>query len=741
MQGSATSMHDGMRCSSQSEAPPGRPLAEPRKLLYPVGSLGPGLRLVLADGLLPQRFQHRRQRLLDRLAVELVARREQLVLRGPWAVHRGFRLRPIAADQRDGLQHLIDRQASVAALLPKVLEHQVDGGLVSAKLFGIRILQASARHSLADLDKVRLHERHGAVHLAVAVTHDASVDGVHEDRLAVLLLHALNRDVLSALELDQVLQAVDNLQRAIRREDRNVSTVEEALRVELLRRLLRLLQVATGYARSTNENLCQECCISVQGIRLEGRPARGAPWKAGESRESATHHLAASQNSFAIVHRVGREVGLIVAIQDGGDHSTGLGALLVLLRLCAVAQHDLDAGHRRAHDQVAGVGRILDRSRASRLGQGIALALSKSNPHVNVRAQEAKLFRVAAAALRLRRSYLDERRSKRDANEGLHLGRNGTATGDEQLRASAQQGLEALDEENGIEKGRVHVVVDHEIAVAKGQLEEAPDQAALLRQAVLHAFLEDVPDLRNSGHASGPELLDASRWRRVRGVLLSRLGDNRAVIELTDGALGGDGLWNVRGRQVRKIGFLPRDHDPGAGDVVQQRGNAGADVALPDHDALGLARATAGVHDDGHVLRLRLAQRDGLAAAQLHDLVHAQDGDSAAFDLGRRGSLLRGDVVGRVDDMREHGHPARVLRDLGHVLVVAEDDLDVALLRRVRHAGDPERRVAGCAREALGHRADHRRDPVRAGVLEDKQRVRVGRLLVAGAAVLSLLRG
>mmetsp|Transcript_8865 Transcript_8865/g.33477 ORF Transcript_8865/g.33477 Transcript_8865/m.33477 type:complete len:494 (+) Transcript_8865:712-2193(+) len=479
MQGSATSMHDGMRCSSQSEAPPGRPLAEPRKLLYPVGSLGPGLRLVLADGLLPQRFQHRRQRLLDRLAVELVARREQLVLRGPWAVHRGFRLRPIAADQRDGLQHLIDRQASVAALLPKVLEHQVDGGLVSAKLFGIRILQASARHSLADLDKVRLHERHGAVHLAVAVTHDASVDGVHEDRLAVLLLHALNRDVLSALELDQVLQAVDNLQRAIRREDRNVSTVEEALRVELLRRLLRLLQVATGYARSTNEN------------------------------------LAASQNSFAIVHRVGREVGLIVAIQDGGDHSTGLGALLVLLRLCAVAQHDLDAGHRRAHDQVAGVGRILDRSRASRLGQGIAL---------------------------------DERRSKRDANEGLHLGRNGTATGDEQLRASAQQGLEALDEENGIEKGRVHVVVDHEIAVAKGQLEEAPDQAALLRQAVLHAFLEDVPDLRNSGHASGPELLDASRWRRVRGVLLSRLGDNRAVIELTDGALGGDGLWVAKSK-------------------------------------------------------------------------------------------------------------------------------------------------------------------------------------------------
>eukprot|EP00976_Prorocentrum_cordatum_P112023 1195459-Prorocentrum_minimum.AAC.2 len=57
-----------------------------------------------------------------------------------------------------------------------------------------------------------LDEGDGAVHVAVAVAEHAAVEGVDVRGGGVLLLHGLERDVLAPLELDQVLQAVHQLE-------------------------------------------------------------------------------------------------------------------------------------------------------------------------------------------------------------------------------------------------------------------------------------------------------------------------------------------------------------------------------------------------------------------------------------------------------------------------------------------------------------------------------------------------
>ena len=52
---------------------------------------------------------------------------------------------------------------------------------------------------------------HDIGHFAIDHDIDLASEGVDEDAFRVLLLHALDRDVLAALELHEILEAVDDL--------------------------------------------------------------------------------------------------------------------------------------------------------------------------------------------------------------------------------------------------------------------------------------------------------------------------------------------------------------------------------------------------------------------------------------------------------------------------------------------------------------------------------------------------
>mmetsp|Transcript_562 Transcript_562/g.2037 ORF Transcript_562/g.2037 Transcript_562/m.2037 type:complete len:686 (+) Transcript_562:339-2396(+) len=204
-------------------------------------------------------------------------------------------------------------------------EHPLDDVRVCAEV--VRAHRVHAGNLLRDavlpqLWHVGLHHRHGAVHASVAVAADATRDAVDEDGVAVLLLHVLDGHVLAALQLDQVLGAVDDLQAAIRREERDVSRVEEAFLVKRLRRLLRHLVV----------------------------PLR--------DRGAAHAHLSPAVDPLSLVHRVRVEVRLALRV----------------LEVRAALELDLTGREGLSHDAVTAVPQLLGApARTARLREGVAL--------------------------------------------------------------------------------------------------------------------------------------------------------------------------------------------------------------------------------------------------------------------------------------------------------------------------------------------------------------------------------
>ena len=151
------------------------------------------------DALENERLQQLGQALLDGLAVELVRGREELVVGRPWGVGLGLVGVAVAADQPDGLQPLEGRHPALRALPLEVGQHRgLHFGVLAEELVVVEA-EALRGRPLAQLGAVGLHERHRAVHGAVTVAQDAAVERVDEDGLGVLLLHALDRNVLATL--------------------------------------------------------------------------------------------------------------------------------------------------------------------------------------------------------------------------------------------------------------------------------------------------------------------------------------------------------------------------------------------------------------------------------------------------------------------------------------------------------------------------------------------------------------
>mmetsp|Transcript_27002 Transcript_27002/g.58925 ORF Transcript_27002/g.58925 Transcript_27002/m.58925 type:complete len:550 (+) Transcript_27002:119-1768(+) len=258
---------------------------------------------------------------LHRLALQLVGGGEAAVVGGPGG--RGGELGhgAQARDEVDG--HQLLRGAELARLVrgQHGAHHLVHHRLVLQERLGVRVADARLGRKLLDLEHVRLDERDGAVHVAVAVAEDAAVEGVDVGGGGVLLLHGLQRDVLAALELDQVLQAVHQLQGPVRRPDADVTGVEPAVLLEGLVRLVLLLEVAHRHALA------------------------------------AQHHLAAAGAGLPEVLFVRVKVGLALAVQHA----------------LAGVQLDLHGGEGHAHDAVAHVVHGLDGADAARLCEGVTL--------------------------------------------------------------------------------------------------------------------------------------------------------------------------------------------------------------------------------------------------------------------------------------------------------------------------------------------------------------------------------
>mmetsp|Transcript_27276 Transcript_27276/g.79493 ORF Transcript_27276/g.79493 Transcript_27276/m.79493 type:complete len:244 (-) Transcript_27276:1519-2250(-) len=196
------------------------------------------------------------------------------------------------------------------------------GGLgVSAQVFQGGVRDASGIGPLLELEVRRLDKGHGAVHVAVAIAHETSIDTVDVDALAVGGLHRLDGNVLAALELDQVLESVHDLEHATLGPHGNITGVEPAVGVELLTSLLLHHVVAARHGRTADPD------------------------------------LTASRAGFAQMFTVRVQVRLAVAVQD----------------LRAVVQPNLDGLDRGARNRVLDGPEGLHCARCARLREAVAL--------------------------------------------------------------------------------------------------------------------------------------------------------------------------------------------------------------------------------------------------------------------------------------------------------------------------------------------------------------------------------
>mmetsp|Transcript_101424 Transcript_101424/g.316208 ORF Transcript_101424/g.316208 Transcript_101424/m.316208 type:complete len:453 (-) Transcript_101424:1057-2415(-) len=125
-----------------------------------------------------------------------------------------------------------------------------------------------------ELFGLALRQGQRLVHLAVGIGADASSLGVDDVSKAVCRVHVLQRDVLPALELHKVLLTVHDLEVALGREHADVSRVEPAVGVEVLLRLLRLLEVAGRYAGPPDPDLAAPPARLAVGVLRVGGEVR-----------------------------------------------------------------------------------------------------------------------------------------------------------------------------------------------------------------------------------------------------------------------------------------------------------------------------------------------------------------------------------------------------------------------------------------------------------------------------------
>mmetsp|Transcript_70529 Transcript_70529/g.159558 ORF Transcript_70529/g.159558 Transcript_70529/m.159558 type:complete len:540 (-) Transcript_70529:1281-2900(-) len=246
-------------------------------------------------------------------------------LRGGGQAAVGVRV-PGHQERVDAHHRLEHRQARGLGALLEALEH---GGLHLRVLAQVRVreavLEARGALGLEHLEQfvlVALRQHHRTVELGPGVgAHAAGLD-VDELRVVVRHVHPLQRHVLAALELHQVLLPVDDEQGAARREHADVPRVEPPVLVEVLCRHLGHLVVAGGHV------------------------------------VAAEPHLAAPRAGLAVgVHRVRAQVRLVVSVLELG------------LRV----QNHLEGAQGRAGDADRGVVGHLHGGARARLGEAVPL--------------------------------------------------------------------------------------------------------------------------------------------------------------------------------------------------------------------------------------------------------------------------------------------------------------------------------------------------------------------------------
>jgi hypothetical protein len=115
-----------------------------------------------------------------------------------------------------------------------------------------------------------LHEGDGTVDITTSVHHNASTEGIDEIRVVELGLHQLQGDVLSALELDEVLFAVNNHEAAIKSPLSNITSGEVASAHVCLPGLLGLPVVSISHHVAANPHLSTSLArltLDIDGVR------------------------------------------------------------------------------------------------------------------------------------------------------------------------------------------------------------------------------------------------------------------------------------------------------------------------------------------------------------------------------------------------------------------------------------------------------------------------------------------
>mmetsp|Transcript_70525 Transcript_70525/g.159537 ORF Transcript_70525/g.159537 Transcript_70525/m.159537 type:complete len:779 (-) Transcript_70525:528-2864(-) len=312
-------------------------------------------------------------------------------LRGGGQAAVGVRV-PGHQERVDAHHRLEHRQARGLGALLEALEH---GGLHLRVLAQVRVreavLEARGALGLEHLEQfvlVALRQHHRTVELGPGVgAHAAGLD-VDELRVVVRHVHPLQRHVLAALELHQVLLPVDDEQGAARREHADVPRVEPPVLVEVLCRHLGHLVVAGGHV------------------------------------VAAEPHLAAPRAGLAVgVHRVRAQVRLVVSVLELG------------LRV----QNHLEGAQGRAGDADRGVVGHLHGGARARLGEAVPLhqrAVQRgAAPLLHLAADRAAARQAAfeAAADDLLEGLEEEGEERGEAalllSQGLHLDREADEEG------------------------------------------------------------------------------------------------------------------------------------------------------------------------------------------------------------------------------------------------------------------------------------------------------------------------
>mmetsp|Transcript_70526 Transcript_70526/g.159543 ORF Transcript_70526/g.159543 Transcript_70526/m.159543 type:complete len:781 (-) Transcript_70526:528-2870(-) len=559
-------------------------------------------------------------------------------LRGGGQAAVGVRV-PGHQERVDAHHRLEHRQARGLGALLEALEH---GGLHLRVLAQVRVreavLEARGALGLEHLEQfvlVALRQHHRTVELGPGVgAHAAGLD-VDELRVVVRHVHPLQRHVLAALELHQVLLPVDDEQGAARREHADVPRVEPPVLVEVLCRHLGHLVVAGGHV------------------------------------VAAEPHLAAPRAGLAVgVHRVRAQVRLVVSVLELG------------LRV----QNHLEGAQGRAGDADGGVLGHLDGGARARLGEAVPLHQRA------VQRGAAPLLHLAADRAAARQARLEAPADEgfegleqnvekgREAvlleRQGLHLDCQVDQEGEERALLGHLDLRARLD-------GLPHLGPPrHEVGLELLQAAVRVGALRPRRQRLRVRVADGVPE------AVVGELgahLQNVRERKVAQV--DRPGtETRGELDLDGGDHGQDvALLNQHPLGVPRRPRRVHDHRDGLGGGRGRRARAGRSEGDKLVQAVELGRLAL-----GHLLGvlgdlLRGAERVGvhhgldrghlpeLAEHRRHSLPVADDGGDPALPYGLDdGVNAEGGVAGGHHDALGHG-PLRAHHPVRRGLVVDQD--------------------------------------------------------------------